>query len=97
MGNYPKRSVWRKNRLSLITLACLGCLLAGAAIPQPVEAQVLYGSLVGNVKDPSHAAVPGTTVTITNQLTNASRETITTDERVHCFATVQNATYPMKV
>src|SRR2546425_5033760 len=97
MGNYQKRSVWRKNRLSLITLACLGCLLAATAILQPVEAQVLYGSLVGNVKDPSQAAVPGATVTITNQLTNASRETITTDEGVYSFATVQTGTYTLKV
>jgi hypothetical protein len=64
---------------------------------QPVEAQVLYGSIVGNVKDPSQAAVPGATVSITNQSTNASRETITNDEGVYRFPTVQTGTYTLVV
>src|SRR5688572_31299279 len=38
------------------------------------EAQVLYGSIVGNVKDQSGASVPGATVMITRRDTNESRD-----------------------
>ncbi len=96
MGSYQERYIWH-SRVRLIALVCLGFLLAAAATLQPVEAQVLYGSIVGNVKDPSQAAVPGATVTITNQLINASRETITSDEGVYSFPTVQTGTYTLKV
>ena len=34
------------------------------ALAGPSSAQVLYGSIVGSVTDPTHAAVPGATVTI---------------------------------
>ena len=38
------------------------------------KAQALYGSLVGNVTDPSSAGVPGASVKITQVETNESRE-----------------------
>ena len=41
--------------------------------PRWCEAQVLYGSLVGNVVDESHAAVRGAEVTITSKETNLTR------------------------
>ena len=41
--------------------------LAALCAPAMVIAQVLYGSLVGNVTDETGAAVPGATVTITNR------------------------------
>src|SRR5882672_8689655 len=58
---------------------CLRLALAMAAIffaPQ-ASAQVLYGSVVGNVTDPSGGNIPGANVTITNKQTNLSRETTT--------------------
>lgn len=53
------------------TAVLLACLL------RPVEGQILYGSLVGKVSDPSGAAVAGVKVVILNKATNLSREALT--------------------
>ena len=44
-----------------------------AGATERMSAQVLYGSLVGNVKDSSDAAVAKAAVTATNNGTNQSR------------------------
>src|SRR5262245_44401376 len=49
-------------------------------VPAVAWAQVLYGSLVGNVTDPNGAAVPGAKVEIVNVAT-AAVTTVTTDDR----------------
>src|SRR4051812_41241501 len=41
-------------------------ILATLAIVAPVHAQVLYGSMVGVVTDPTGAAVPNAAITVTN-------------------------------
>lgn len=77
---------------------CLGlALLSALLMPQTSQAQVLYGSMVGNVKDASGAAIPGAAVTITNNETNQSRETVTDGIGRYDFATVQTGTYTVKV
>src|SRR4051812_4366326 len=43
-------------------------------LPAATHAQVLYGSLTGNVTDSAGAAVPGATVTALNTATNVSKE-----------------------
>lgn len=55
-----------------------GALVVSAFLPAPAEAQVLYGSLVGTIADPSDAVIPGAKVTITNKATGLARE-VTTD------------------
>ena len=50
----------------------LAVLLAAAA-PQQSWAQVLYGSIVGTVEDPSGAVVPGAKVTLTHVETGTAR------------------------
>ena len=57
-----------------VFLLALGCL--GASVAQ---AQVLYGSIVGNVEDSSGAALPGATVTITSKETGLSKTVVTSD------------------
>ena len=47
-------------------------------IAAPSHAQVLYGSIVGNVKDASDASVAGALVTLTNTETKQSRQATTT-------------------
>ena len=58
---------------TLLTVAGL------ALVSVPAHAQILYGSIVGVVKDAQGATVPGATVTIVNKETNLTRDTV--DER----------------
>ena len=60
---------------SLSTCALALVLMFGLA--SSASAQLLQGSLDGNVVDSSQAAIPGATVTITNQQTGAVRTTST--------------------
>ena len=55
-------------------------LLSVLLVPAPAGAQVLYGSLVGNVTDSDGAAIPGAKVEITNVATGVVT-TISTDDR----------------
>ena len=43
------------------------------------DAQVLYGSLVGNVTEATQAVVPGAEVTIVNDETNLTRRVLTNE------------------
>jgi Carboxypeptidase regulatory-like domain len=61
--------------------------------PPGVEAQVLYGSIVGNVKDNTGGVLPGATVAITHNETKATRETVTDEAGAYRFPTVQTGTY----
>ena len=75
----PGRSV-----LVLISVALLlACIVPGAA-----RGQVLYGTIVGYVKDTSQAAVPGATVTIINPKTNVTREAITNESGTYTVSNV---------
>ncbi len=71
-------------------------ILALVALPK-VHAQVLYGSIVGEVRDASGAAVPGATVTITNKDTNQSREAKTDPAGAYSYTDVQAGSYSLKV
>ncbi len=62
---------WR-SRSRWIVLAVF--ILAAGIATQPVEAQVLYGSIVGTVEDPSGAVVPGANISLTNVATGVVRE-----------------------
>ncbi len=72
--------------------------LALAAISAaPLAAQVLYGSIVGTVEDPSGSVVPNATVTITNAQTGVSRETITDGQGRYTIANILAGRYELKV
>ncbi len=82
----------------LLTPLCIGALAVIAlAVAQDAEAQVLYGSIVGNVRDGTGAELPGATVTITNQDTNLSREATTNEAGVYNFVNVLPGPYTVKV
>src|SRR5919107_4707281 len=55
----------------------LAALLLILAAPQPGTAQVLYGSILGDVKDASSASIPGVTVVVTNKNTGLTRQAVT--------------------
>jgi hypothetical protein len=76
---------------------CLLIFAIGFATSGVARAQVLYGSIVGNVLDTSDAPVPGATVIITSLETNQSRETTTNEAGGYTFSTVPSGTYELKV
>jgi hypothetical protein len=63
----------------------------------PAGAQVLYGSIVGNVKDPQGAVIPGATVTIVNKETNLTRESTTDAEGAYSLTNVLPGRYDVKI
>ena len=62
-----------------------------------MNAQILYGSIVGNVKDSSDAALAGARVTINNKDTGQSRETTTNQSGGYSFPDVASGTYDLKI
>jgi hypothetical protein len=68
-----------------------------AAAPHSAFSQVLYGSLVGVVTDPSQAPVPNATVVITQVETNQTRQLSTSDSGQFAFPTIPGGTYQIRV
>lgn len=84
-------------RTGLRTILFHLTIVSALTVPQACEAQQLYGSIVGNVKDSSDALISGATVTITNTSIGQSRETKTDDAGGYNFPTVVPGTYQLKV
>src|SRR5215207_3370275 len=86
----PLSGLGTKARKSAKLLALLACafVLSAAALTHTgtVRAQVLYGSLTGNVTDSAGAAVRGATVAAVNAGTNVSKETVTNEEGIYQFS-----------
>lgn len=74
-----------------------GLFLALAVLVQPAQAQVLYGSVTGNVSDQSGAVVVGATVSITNKGTGQVREATTSDDGTYTITSVLPGVYDLKV
>ena len=81
------------NRKTRWSIALLGmCLvLAFAMIAQDVNAQALYGTLTGSVKDSSGGAIPGVEVTASNATTNLSATAISNDVGNYTLPTFRTA------
>ena len=73
-------------------LALLLCLVAATAI-----AQVLYGSLTGNVTDPSGAVVPNAKVEALNTLTGVARTATSDANGVYRFNDLQPGNYKVTI
>ena len=91
-----KTETERFRLFSRCSTACLIVLLALFYAPA-LLAQVLYGSIVGTVRDATGAVLPGATVTITHNETKATRETATDATGSYRFSTVQTGTYTVVV
>jgi hypothetical protein len=61
------------------------------------HAQVLYGSLVGNVTDSTGGALPGATVTIEQSETQFKREAVTDSAGGYNFNAVPSGTYTISI
>lgn len=66
-----------------------------AALLSPVNGQVLYGSLTGNVTDPSGAAVPNTKVSATNTGTNVVYSAVTDSAGVYLVNDLPPGSYKL--
>jgi hypothetical protein len=73
------------------TLAAAICLL-----PTPTTAQALYGSVTGTISDSSGAAVPGATVTLTNEETGLELTGVTDATGTYTIRNVLGGTYTLK-
>ena len=84
---YQPNTAWQWLVLSLMTV----CLLSAA------HAQVLYGSLVGRVEDPSGAVVPGAKIAVTNKATGQQRDVTADESGTYSIRDLQVGVYEMKV
>lgn len=65
--------------------------------PSSSVAQVLYGSLTGNVTDPNGAAVPGAKVEAVNIGTGLSKEATTNENGIYQFTNLQAGIYKVTI
>src|SRR5436309_15425211 len=79
-------------RCTTYVVMCVLIVLAGAA---SVGAQQFTGGVRGLVRD-ANGVIPGVTVTLTNEATNISRETVTNEVGQYNFPAVQPGTYTLK-
>src|SRR5690606_28081691 len=70
------------------TLLCL--------LPSSASAQALYGTMTGTVTDDSGAAIPGDTVTVTNEATGLTFDTVTDETGTYTARNMPGGTYTMK-
>jgi hypothetical protein len=82
----------RRFILYVIWLSALSSLAAPVCF-----AQLLQGTIDGNVSDPSQAAVAGATVTVTNTATTLSRQTVTNSLGEYTLPTLPPGTYTVSV
>lgn len=77
------------NRLVLASLLAVGILTTA------INAQALYGGIVGNVTDPQGSVLPGVTVTATNTGTSLQQSVVTDDTGSYVFRNLPPGTYNM--
>jgi len=73
------------------------CLLSVFVMMPPVQAQVLYGTLLGTITDPSNSAVPKAVVTATNKATGLVKETASDDRGFFAFRDLVEGSYDLTV
>ena len=88
-------SAARGVRLFLVCLSAMS-VLAGVAVER-LNAQVLYGSVVGTVTDQSGAVVPKAHIVITNTATGVKRETVADDTGHYSIPDVPPGVYDLAV
>lgn len=84
-------------RVLACSARCLALLVLSVLLVPTAAAQVLYGSLVGNVTDPNGAAINGAKVEITNRATGAVSTTTTDDRGAYSVSDLQAGVYKVSV
>ncbi|MGH9325481.1 MAG: carboxypeptidase-like regulatory domain-containing protein, partial [Terriglobia bacterium] len=80
-----------------VLLACCIAAIALLLCVGPATAQLLQGTIVGNVVDPSKAAVPSATVTAENLSTHFTRTTTTNSAGEYSLPDLPPGTYAITV
>src|SRR5689334_11865739 len=75
----------------------LAALVLASAMPFPAYAQVLYGSLTGNVTDQTGAIVAGAKVAAANVNTGVVKETVSDDAGRYLFSDLQPGVYKVTI
>ena len=78
-------------------IKAIAALLLLASAGNVGHAQVLYGSLTGNVTDPSSAGIPGVKVQVVNAETGATRQADTDARGTFLFSNLQLGTYKVTI
>ena len=89
------RMLFLGGRLPFLGVLALISLLALSS--QPVQAQVAFGSIVGNVTDASGGGMSGASVKITLIQTNDERSVATNDAGAYTISTVIPGTYRVEI
>jgi hypothetical protein len=84
-------------RLLRPTLQLLAMAFLIVSLSQPAQAQVLYGSIVGQVSDSSGAVVPRATVKVTHIETNETISTSTNSAGLYAFNSIPAGTYDVTI
>src|SRR5713226_5719278 len=79
---------------AFVTILAIAAMFGAS---HPASAQILYGSLVGNVTDPNGGVVPGAAITVTDQGTGIAKTTTTNPTGAYQFIDLQPGTYTLKV
>ena len=87
---FPKRTKRNAHDLALLVFFVLAASAAA-------RAQVLYGSLVGNVTDPNGAAVTGAKVDLTNVATGDVTTAMTDERGAYTFHDLQVGVYKVAI
>ncbi len=80
--------------LEPVLIASLAAMIG--FVPTNAAAQVLYGSVTGNIVDGSGAAVPGATVVIKDEATGLALTAVTDSSGVYTIRNVTGGTYTLR-
>ena len=89
--------MFRYCRMSMVAICLIAAAAAVMLTPQPAAAQILYGSLTGNVTDQQKAAMPGVTVTAINTGTNVATEAVTDASGSYTIRNLPPGIYSLRV
>src|SRR5579875_605579 len=87
----------RRVRLVVRGAAVLALALLTAAGVKVARAQVLYGTITGEVTDPTGADIPNATVTVTNQANGETRQTTTAGHGEYTVPNLEPGPYTVTV
>src|SRR5579864_6791370 len=72
-------------------------LAISGVVSRPASGQVVYGSVVGTVTDPTGSVIPGAALTLTSRETSLSTEATSDSSGRYSFVNVMPGRYNLKV